>query len=479
MMILWCPLFLFSLLSHFTHFVDPFRTRPLHSGPSFDSLRPSGDAVASLEICSSLACCWLHLAAVLQRPSACSVQGWMVCCISLDWMCHRQLCFKSYWSPRTICSISCHLQNMVNWTGNGFNYGTNWWMCLNTCWCRCKQSCVAFTDLPVHCFAAYCRYFATTCRVVSDSLVSQIRKWTSMADCSMGGQKCLYKVRLSEWSTMLGFDSEKRNTPLMGVWNSSSFWSLKQMWPLLCVKDLCDLQPITVWSFCSCALPPPTSLPPHTPLLSRATRRSSTFNWPPTTSSHAATCRWVSAFNLDFSISYVWRYSFYFFRVILFQLVRLQAMSVSENWYVVRDQGTNYCNLYNLMEGETTNKLTASFNVVNINRLQPTNQQWARWQRPKNKHLRVFNLVLLKQEVVWLRSEVTKRSPVISCVPNAPPQTAQPTDTEPSGGRWRLMSESFPKHDNILRQQSSQVTWVLCLFFSSIVCSIVFLWYLW
>lgn len=32
-------------------------------------------------------------------------------------------------------------------------------------------------------------------------------------------------------------------------------------------------------------------------------------------------------------------------------------MSVSENWYVVRDQGTNYCNLYNLMEGETTNKL--------------------------------------------------------------------------------------------------------------------------
>lgn len=28
-------------------------------------------------------------------------------------------------------------------------------------------------------------------------------------------------------------------------------------------------------------------------------------------------------------------------------------MSVSENWYVVKDHGTNYCNLYNLMEGET------------------------------------------------------------------------------------------------------------------------------
>ncbi|XP_037392403.1 uncharacterized protein LOC119262942 isoform X2 [Pygocentrus nattereri] len=27
------------------------------------------------------------------------------------------------------------------------------------------------------------------------------------------------------------------------------------------------------------------------------------------------------------------------------------AMSVSETWYAVRDHGTNYCNLYNLMEG--------------------------------------------------------------------------------------------------------------------------------
>lgn len=58
----------------------------------------------------------------------------------------------------------------------------------------------------------------------------------------------------------------------------------------------------------------------------------------------------------------------------MFQLLHLQAMSVSENWYVVRDQGTNYCNLYNLMEGETTNKLIDAFNVININRLQPANQ---------------------------------------------------------------------------------------------------------
>ncbi|XP_046873386.1 uncharacterized protein LOC124465566 isoform X2 [Hypomesus transpacificus] len=27
------------------------------------------------------------------------------------------------------------------------------------------------------------------------------------------------------------------------------------------------------------------------------------------------------------------------------------AMSVSETWYTIKDHGTNYCNLYNLMEG--------------------------------------------------------------------------------------------------------------------------------
>ncbi len=27
-------------------------------------------------------------------------------------------------------------------------------------------------------------------------------------------------------------------------------------------------------------------------------------------------------------------------------------MSVSETWYAVTDHGTNYCNLYNLMEGK-------------------------------------------------------------------------------------------------------------------------------
>lgn len=28
-------------------------------------------------------------------------------------------------------------------------------------------------------------------------------------------------------------------------------------------------------------------------------------------------------------------------------------MSISQTWYAIRDHGTNYCNLYNLMEGKT------------------------------------------------------------------------------------------------------------------------------
>ncbi|XP_061521731.1 uncharacterized protein LOC133396211 [Phycodurus eques] len=34
-----------------------------------------------------------------------------------------------------------------------------------------------------------------------------------------------------------------------------------------------------------------------------------------------------------------------------FTFCHVSAMSISETWYVVRDHGTNYCNLYNLIEG--------------------------------------------------------------------------------------------------------------------------------
>uniref|UniRef100_A0A3P9KVF5 Uncharacterized protein n=1 Tax=Oryzias latipes TaxID=8090 RepID=A0A3P9KVF5_ORYLA len=36
---------------------------------------------------------------------------------------------------------------------------------------------------------------------------------------------------------------------------------------------------------------------------------------------------------------------------LFFSFCHVSAMSVSESWYAVRDHGTNYCNLYNLIEG--------------------------------------------------------------------------------------------------------------------------------
>ncbi|KAM7390879.1 hypothetical protein PAMA_008873 [Pampus argenteus] len=35
-----------------------------------------------------------------------------------------------------------------------------------------------------------------------------------------------------------------------------------------------------------------------------------------------------------------------------FTCCHVSAMSISETWYAIKDHGTNYCNLYNLMEGK-------------------------------------------------------------------------------------------------------------------------------
>ena len=43
----------------------------------------------------------------------------------------------------------------------------------------------------------------------------------------------------------------------------------------------------------------------------------------------------------------------------------LQAMSVSETWYTIKDHGTNYCNLYNLMEGKITDFQYSVLNDLN------------------------------------------------------------------------------------------------------------------
>ncbi|XP_056220619.1 uncharacterized protein LOC130161380 isoform X2 [Seriola aureovittata] len=62
---------------------------------------------------------------------------------------------------------------------------------------------------PLH---AQCKvewYFGIPCQSVYETLVSQIKKWRTMAGCSMGGQRCLYKLQ----SASVHFISAKHITP--------------------------------------------------------------------------------------------------------------------------------------------------------------------------------------------------------------------------------------------------------------------------
>uniref|UniRef100_A0A3B5AYH1 Uncharacterized protein n=1 Tax=Stegastes partitus TaxID=144197 RepID=A0A3B5AYH1_9TELE len=113
---------------------------------------------------------------------------------------------------------------------------------------------------PLH---AQCKvewYVGISCLEVYESLVSQIKKWRSMAGCRTGGQRCLYKLR----SASVHFIAARHTTPFRRFVDDISFRLV---------------------------------------------------------SYHFFTCCHIS------------------------------AMSISETWYAITDHGTNYCNLYNLMEG--------------------------------------------------------------------------------------------------------------------------------
>ncbi|XP_060928020.1 uncharacterized protein LOC133002262 isoform X2 [Limanda limanda] len=104
------------------------------------------------------------------------------------------------------------------------------------------------------------RYFGIPCQVVSKSLVSQIKKWRTMEGCTMGGQRCLYKLQ----SASDHFIAAKHTSPFK---------------------------------------------------------------------------RYVDDINFRLGHSY------------FFTCCHVSAMSISETWYAIKDHGTNYCNLYNLIEG--------------------------------------------------------------------------------------------------------------------------------
>ncbi|XP_042366032.1 uncharacterized protein LOC121960425 [Plectropomus leopardus] len=113
---------------------------------------------------------------------------------------------------------------------------------------------------PLHAQCSVEWYFAIPCQDVYESLVSQIKKWRTMAGCSMGGQRCLYTLQ----SASVHFIAAKHTTPF---------------------KKYVD--------------------------------------------------------NINFRLA-----SYHFFTC-----CHVSAMSISETWYAIKDHGTNYCNLYNLMEG--------------------------------------------------------------------------------------------------------------------------------
>uniref|UniRef100_A0A3Q2SN92 Uncharacterized protein n=1 Tax=Fundulus heteroclitus TaxID=8078 RepID=A0A3Q2SN92_FUNHE len=104
-------------------------------------------------------------------------------------------------------------------------------------------------------------YFGTPCRVVYESLVLQIKKWTKTSGCTAGDQRCLYKLQ----SASVHFITAKHTSP------DKRF-----------VEDI-NFRLVSYYFFMSC---------------------------------------------------------------------HVSAMSISETWYVIKDHGTNYCNLYNLIEGK-------------------------------------------------------------------------------------------------------------------------------
>lgn len=153
---MWCPLFLFSLLSHFTHFVDPWSLQK-KIPPFLAAIWPPSVRFEMPSLHWKLAAVVLVVAVTWQPccggplHAQCKVE-WYVASLLIE--CVTDNFVSNLINHREQSVYSCRLQNMANWTSNGFIYGTNWWMFLNTGW-RHKRSRGAFSDLHVNWFAAW------------------------------------------------------------------------------------------------------------------------------------------------------------------------------------------------------------------------------------------------------------------------------------------------------------------------------------
>ncbi|XP_061821938.1 uncharacterized protein [Nerophis lumbriciformis] len=68
---------------------------------------------------------------------------------------------------------------------------------------------------------------------------------------------------------------------------------------------------------------------------------------------HSATVHFISAKHTTPLTRYQQVINFRLVPYHFFTGCHISAMSISQTWFVVRDHGNNYCNLYNLMEGSS------------------------------------------------------------------------------------------------------------------------------
>lgn len=96
-------------------------------------------------------------------------------------------------------------------------------------------------------------------------------------------------------------------------------------------------------------------------------------------------------------------------------------MSISETWYAIKDHGTNYCNLYNLIEGKSKQQnaadiigtllLIIQFPLIFFFFCPETTEtgmdrDWC--VTPRN--VKVFvTIVDLKKDICWLSNELQKK----------------------------------------------------------------------
>lgn len=104
------------------------------------------------------------------------------------------LCYKQYQKVSFLkCLIIDNVVKEIRSTHTVFPLDATTAFTMPT-WLVSRCAYMASNHMRWLCLFFPCRYFEIPCQVVYESLVSQIKMWGTMAGCTMGGQRCLYKV---------------------------------------------------------------------------------------------------------------------------------------------------------------------------------------------------------------------------------------------------------------------------------------------